>query len=221
MKLKFQLTKLRISLIAIVLVLVVAMALSTKVVSLSDANGTYRTGTTSLQANPKLSVSFADKKWPEIQPFIKEHAVDIVEIDKAIQADLAAAGPKYGHTDGPGNAYAVPVKFTGVGQAMVNDFLPVKVAGLSAKATIYIQMGPALNGTSLRDVTGTVKFEDFVNQLAYQDAATKLNDKVRENVLKPFTKGALVGKTITILGAMSITNPTNYIVIPTQIDVAK
>jgi predicted lipoprotein len=57
--------------------------------------------------------------------------------------------------------------------------------------------------------------------LAYQDAATKLNDKVRENVLKPFTKGALVGKTITILGAMSITNPTNYIVIPTQIDVAK
>ena len=95
MKLKFQLTKLRISLIAIVLVLVVAMALSTKVVSLSDANGTYRTGTTSLQANPKLSVSFADKKWPEIQPFIKEHAVDIVEIDKALQADLAAAGPKY------------------------------------------------------------------------------------------------------------------------------
>jgi predicted lipoprotein len=218
---RVKFTKLRIVLIGITVALVVAMALSTKVVSLSDANSTFRTGTTSLQANPKLSDSFADKKWPEVVPYIKAHAVDILEVDKGIQADITNVGPKYGHTDGPGNAYAVPVKFTGVGQAMVNDFLPVKVAGLSSAATIYVQMGPALNGTSLRDVTGTVKFEDFVNQLAYQDAATKLNDKVRETVLKPFKHGDLVGKTITLYGAMSVTNPTNYIVIPTEITVGK
>jgi predicted lipoprotein len=221
MSLNVKVTKLRIALTAIVVILVISMALSTKVVSLKDANTTFRTGTTSLQANPKISTSFADKKWPEDLSYIKAHAVDIVELDKAIQADMKQAGPKYGHTDGPGNAYAAPIKFTGVGQTMVNDFLPVKVPGLSAAATIYIQMGPALNGTSLRDVTGTVKFEDFVNQLAYQDAATKLNDKVRELVLKPYKHGDLVGKTISIFGAMSITNPTNYVIIPTEIVVGK
>ena len=221
MSLQDRFTRTRVVLLVLGLILVIAMGLSTKVVSLTEANSTFRTGTTSLQANPEISTSFADKKWPEVVPYVKKHAIDIVEIDKGIQSDITKVGPKYGHTDGPGNAYAVPVKFTGVGQAMVNDFLPVKVDGLSAAATIYIQMGPALNGTSLRDVTGTVAFEDFVNQLAYQDAATKLNDKVRENILKPFKKGDLVGKKVTITGAMSVTNPTNYIIIPVEIVVGQ
>jgi hypothetical protein len=55
MSLKVKVTKLRIALTAIVVILVISMALSTKVVSLQDANTTFRTGTTSLQVSQTKS----------------------------------------------------------------------------------------------------------------------------------------------------------------------
>jgi len=221
MSLRIVLSKTKITILGLVIILVVGMALSTKVVSLKDAAG-YRTGTSSLQANTEVSHSFADKTFlPVVVPYIMSHAVDVLTLDKAIQKDLNAAGAKYGHQDGPSNAYAVPVKFTGTAETFVNDFMPVTVPGLTNGVTIYVQMGPALNGTTLRDVTGTVTFQQFVNQLAYQDAATKLNDKVRELVLSKIDKNSLKGKTVTITGAFSVVNPQNYIIMPIKIEVGK
>ena len=34
-----------------------------------------------------------------------------------------------------------------------------------------MQVGPAINGTALRDATGLVNFNDFVNQVEYANAA--------------------------------------------------
>ena len=214
-----RMTKTKLAISIFVVLLLIAMGFSTKVVSLKEANDTFRTGTTSLQADQGKSKTFADKQWPETLAYVKSKAYDLSEIDKAIQSDLAAAGPKYGHTDGPGNAYSVPVKFTGVGSDQINDFLQMKVPGITGSVTVYMQVGPALNGTALRDVTGTVSFQNFVNQLAYQDASTKLNDIVRETVLKPYPPKSLVGKTIEVVGAMSLSNKTNYIIIPVELKV--
>lgn len=221
MRLRAMFSKTKLVILGLVIILVVGMAFSTKVVSLEEAAG-YRTGTSSLQANPGVSTSFADKTFlPVVVPYVMAHAVDVLKLDKAIQKDMNTAGKTYGHQDGPSNAFAVPVKLTGTAEAYVNDFLPVTVPGLTKGVTIYIQMGPALNGTTLRDVTGTVTFEQFVNQLAYQDAATKLNDKVRELVLAKIDKKSLVGKKVTITGAFSVTNLQNYIVMPIKIEISK
>ena len=39
-----------------------------------------------------------------------------------------------------------------------------------------MQIGPAINGTALRDVTGTVDFNEFTNQLEFQEVATEFNN---------------------------------------------
>ncbi len=219
MSLRIRFSRTKLVILGVVIVLLVAMSLSTKVVSLKDAAG-LRTGTSSLQANTDVSHTFADKTYlPVIVPYIMKHAVDVLTLDKAIQKNMTSAGAKYGHQDGPSNAFAVPVKFTGTAEAFVNDFMPVTVPGLTKGVTIYVQMGPALNGTTLRDVTGTVDFQQFVNQLAYQDAATKLNDKVRELVLSKIDKNSLKGKKVTITGAFSVTNQQNYIIMPIKVEV--
>ena len=84
---------------------------------------------------------------------------------------------------------------------------------------MYLQIGPALNGTALRDVTGQVRFGDFENQLAYQDIGTKFNDKVREGVLSTVDKTTLTGKTLNIIGAFSLFNPSQFMIVPISLEV--
>lgn len=202
-------------LIAIGLAVIVAagIGVSTKYVSGADV--------TLLEKGVKAKIDsavFANENYDSlIVPYIKEHATDLAILDAAIIADPLAAGAKYGKRDGDNAAYSVATKFTAVAGELKGDLLVLKVPGV--KTTAYLQVGPSLNGTAIRDVTGTVQFGQFENQLAYQDAGTKLNDKVRANVLDGIDKTKLTGKTINVVGAFSLFNPKQYMIVPISIEV--
>ena len=166
------------------------------------------------------SAAFANEYYDaKIVPYIMANAHDLKELDAAIQADPNAAGAKYGKRDGDNAAYSVATKFTAVAGELKGDLLVLEVEGI--ETVVYLQAGPALNGTAIRDVSGLVNFGMFDNQLAYQDAGTKLNDKVRDNVLSKIDKTALTGKTLTITGAFSLFNPKQYMIVPIAIEVAE
>ena len=165
------------------------------------------------------SAAFANEYYDaKIVPYIVANAHDLKELDAAIQIDPNAAGAKYGKRDGDNAAYSVATKFTAVAGELKGDLLVLKVDGIDT--LVYLQAGPALNGTAIRDVSGLVNFGMFDNQLAYQDAGTKLNDKVRDNVLSKIDKTTLTGKTLTITGAFSLFNPKQYMIVPIAIEVA-
>ena len=166
------------------------------------------------------SAAFANEYYDaKIVPYIVANAHDLKELDAAILADPNAAGAKYGKRDGDNAAYSVATKFTAVAGELKGDLLVLQVEGI--ETLVYLQAGPALNGTAIRDVSGLVNFGMFDNQLAYQDAGTKLNDKVRDNVLSKIDKTALTGKTLTITGAFSLFNPKQYMIVPIAIEVAE
>lgn len=73
--------------------------------------------------------------------------------------------------------------FTGVAGAQQGSLLPVSVEGIPSDTVVQVQVGPAINGTALRDVTGTVSFNDFTNQLEFQNVATVFNERVRDGIL--------------------------------------
>jgi predicted lipoprotein len=154
----------------------------------------------------------------KIVPFILKNAHDLAEIEDAVRTDPAAAGAKYGNRDGDNAAYSVATRFTATGGELVGDMLELRIEGVETQT--WLQLGPALNGTAIRDVTGLVSFNQFDNQLAYQDAGTKLNDKVRELVLSKIDKTTLTGKQITVIGAFSLSNPEIFSVVPISIEVA-
>lgn len=184
---------------------------------------TYVTGAdvTLLEKGVKAKVdsaAYADLNYEaKIVPYILANAVDLAELDAAIIADPDAAGENYGNRDGGNAAYSVPTKFTAVAGELKGDLLVLEIEGVST--TVYLQIGPALNGTALRDVTGQVKFGDFENQLAYQDIGTKLNDKVRDGVLSTVDKTTLTGKTLNIVGAFSLFNPAQFMIVPISLEV--
>lgn len=199
--------------LGLVLVVAVAIGVSTKYVTGADV--------TLLEKGVKAKVdsaAYAEANYQKtIVPYVLSNSYPLDELDAQIIADPNVAGSKYGKRDGDNAAYSVATKFTAVGGELKGDLLVLKVQGV--KTPVYLQVGPALNGTALRDVTGIVKFTDFENQLAYQDIGTKLNDKVRDTVLSEIDKSTLTGKTMDIIGVFSLFNTKQYMIVPVSLKV--
>ena len=136
-----------------------------------------------------------------------------------LQQDADAAGKQYGHRDGS-SPYTFPVKVSGTAGEVTSGLLPLTIEGLPKDVRIAIQVGPAINGTALRDATGLVKFNDFVNQVEYANAGTALNDLVKQRVLADLDPATLAGRTVTVVGATAPLNPTTVTVTPISVEVA-
>ncbi len=187
-------------------VLVVSMALDTKVVKIGAEQST--------DFSPE---SYGEKAFPEIQAAVEKKAVDAATLAKAIQDDQQGASDKYGVQGliGP----EMPVRFTGVAGKAEDGVYTVKVPGVPDGVTIRVQTGPAINGTDLRDATGTIRFEQFKNQIQYQNAGSGINEAMKNQVLSKLDVSNLTGKTITVTGVFLLLAPDTWTVTPVRLSV--
>ena len=127
--------------------------------------------------------------------------MEITELLPQIIDDPEAAGEKYGHRAGVSSPYAYAVSGEGVAGKVDGTLLPLTIDGVPDDVQVMLQIGPAINGTALRDATGLVDFNDFLNQIEYANAATELNNKVKSDVLADFDAKGAEGKTVRFVGA--------------------
>ncbi|UUT36025.1 DUF2291 domain-containing protein [Microbacterium elymi] len=198
--------------IGVLVLLVIAMALSTKVV---PKDSELAQGTQQFNA-----AEYGATQFPKIQDYIAKNAVDASTLATAVKADAAAAAKQYGKS-ADGATYIIPVTFTGVvGTIPASGYTPITVTGLPDDIKVGLQLGPAVNGTDLRDVTGTVTLNDFENQIQYQDAGAAINEELKKNLAKMDASG-LEGQTVKVEGAFTLINPQQWNVTPSQITVEK
>lgn len=194
---------------AAALVLLIAMALDTKVVPIgSDA-----------QPQAFSPEAFGAAEFPKIQAGIEARAVDAPTLAAAIVKDKDAAAKQYGIASSAGVGSEISVKFTGVVGEGKSGIYVVAVQGIPDTITVKLQTGPAINGTSLRDATGTIQFGQFVNQIEYQNAGAALNKEMKKQVLAKIDTANLTGKTVAVIGAFKLINPKNWLVTPVKLDV--
>jgi predicted lipoprotein len=191
------------------LALIAAMALDTKVVKIGSPADT-QPGAFSPQA-------FGQSEFPKIQAGIEQRAVDAQTLADAIVKDKNAAGKQYGVEAGVGPEMSV--KFIGVVGDGQSGVYAISVAGIPDTISIRVQTGPAINGTDLRDATGTISFGQFVNQIEYQNAGAALNKEMKKQVLAKIDTANLKGKTISVVGAFKLINPKRWLVTPVKLDV--
>jgi len=192
-------------------VVLVAAGFNVKVVSTADADAAATEG----QLDP---AAYAADQFGTITGHVQDEAVELPDLLSQLAA--GADESELGNTSGASSAYAFPVTFTGVAGAATAPVMPVTVEGVPPETTVQVQVGPALSGTALRDVTGDISFNEFTNQLEYQNVATQLNDLVRTDVLADFDAAAAQGKSITVTGAFLRVNPQLVSVVPISIEVA-
>ena len=195
------------------LVVVGAAIASTRVLSVGEA-------AEASQAGAFEPADYAAEHFDEdIVPLITDEAVDL----STLLADLAGGADEadFGNSAGSSSAFSFPVTFTGVAGTPNGSILPVTVDGLPEGTVVQVQIGPAINGTAIRDATGTVKFNDFTNQLEFQEVATELNTLVKDQVLADVDPAAIAGKTITVTGAFTRVNPALVSVVPVSLEIAQ
>jgi predicted lipoprotein len=197
--------------VVILIVVLVAVFFNVKVVSIADATA----------ASPDAfdPASFAaDNYASEIVPQIEKDAVPLA----SLLTDLAAGADEaeFGNSSGTASSFSFPVTFTGVAGTPAAGVVPIAIDGVPAGVTVQLQVGPALNGTALRDVTGTISFDQFTNQLEYQQVGTELNDQVKATVLDSLDVASLAGKTVTVTGAYTRVNPALVSVVPVKLEVS-
>jgi predicted lipoprotein len=202
---------------AVTVALLAAIAATTTTVSASDPEAAGAGGETF------DAVQYAEEKYAgEVVPTIQENAVPITELLPQIIEDPEAAGEQYGHRSGASSPYAYPTSGEGVAGAVDGTLLPLTIEGLPDDVEVMLQIGPAINGTALRDATGLVDFNDFLNQIEYANAATELNNKVKSDVLADFDAAAAEGKTVRFVGAFAYgSNPAVLQVTPVELEVTE
>lgn len=198
--------------IGLAIVLLLAMFFSTKIL---PAGSTAAQGPAAFNA-----ADYGKQQFPKQQAFIDQNAVDAATLAAAIQKDPTAAAQKYGKS-ADGATYVVPVKFTGVvGAIPPAGYTPITVSGLPSGTKVGLQLGPAINGTDLRDVTGDITLNNFQNQIQLQDAGSAINDQLKAE-LSSVDAASLTGKTIQVYGAFTLINPQLWNVTPSRITVEK
>lgn len=189
-------------------VVVVAIGASAKVVKIGSA--------ADVRQEAFSPEAYGAAQFPKVKEDVVKRAVDAVELANALAADKAAAAKKYGVGDA---TPVIPVKFTGVVEERKSNFNTVKVDGMPDGVGIRIQTGPAINGTDLRDATGTIDFGQFKNQIEFQNAGSALNNQMKKDVLANIDPEKLTGKTVTVTGVFKLVNPKNWFVTPVEMDV--
>jgi len=188
----------------VVLIVAIAMGFGTKIVKIGE-DSTGQSGAFSPE-------QFGQTEFPKIQAAVEKRAVDAATLAAAVAKDQAAAVKAYGV---PGNTGPeLSVKFTGTVGEGQSGVYHVAVDGVPASVTVRVQTGPAINGTDLRDATGTITFGQFVNQIEYQNAGSALNNALKKAVLSKVDTSKLTGKKITVVGVFELINPNNWLVTP-------
>lgn len=195
----------------VTLVVLVIAAFNVKVVSTADADAAT--------AGAFDPADFAAENYDDIAAGVEDDAIPLSELVASLDAGEPEAD--FGNTSGASSAFAFPVTFTGVAGTATPPVMPVTVEGVPAGVTVQIQVGPAINGTALRDVSGTISFNQFTNQLEYQNVGTELNNIARDKVLADFDAAAAAGKTIKVTGTYLRVNPALISVVPVSIEVVE
>ncbi len=195
---------------AAVLALLVAMALST----------TFKDADAPVEGAPVAfdPASYGEETYgPKVVPAIEEAAVELPTLTQALAADPDAAGEQYGKRPAPSSPWSYAVTFTGTAAAPESGLMQVTVPGVTSR--VSVQIGPAVNGTALRDAVGFIEFGQFLNQVEYADAATALNTEMKADLLQGLDPASLVGQEVTVVGATAPLNPEVITVTPVSIEV--
>ena len=148
---------------------------------------------------------------------VRDGAVDITSVLNTIQVDgngsvskddLIGVTTEYGIIT-PGEAHVYAVAATGTVTSVDTDSsrgtLQLQADGYEGAIQINVYIGPRLPSadTSIRDAVG-ISFGDFKEQTEYGQVASEINNRVRDEVLAELDFESMVGRQVTVLGAMTI-----------------
>jgi predicted lipoprotein len=176
-------------------------------------------GTASQTFDPE---TYVNQIWDSrVVPTVVQQAHDAGEVLAALKADQRAAQQRYGHQEGDG-PYTFLVKGVGrvvsINTSSRSGTLGIDLPPYDGKADLFLQIGPVILGTAIRDGVGFIHFGQFVNQIQYAQVADALNARAVQVAQRIHPTG-LQGKLLRFYGVFALTDPQTILVAPVKLDV--
>ena len=156
--------------------------------------------------NPDRSV--ADIWDSKVKPYFAEKTATLDEVMLAVNADVDAAGEKYGHREKQGSApWTLTVKLEGTVVAAETKSRAAYIevdSNDDGKADARVQIGPIVRGTAIRDSLPFVNFNEFRNQIDWAQFGKAFNNRVNDEVLSSLPRENLVGMKVRAEGAFPL-----------------
>ncbi len=176
----------------------------------------------------------------QVLPTYEEQAQDLTTLLALIDSNEASAITQYGHRSGTG-AYSFMVK----GEAQVVTFDTTSRSGLflldlippggAPDGTVDASMavGPLIKisqRAAVRDAVGFIEYGKFVNQQEFADVANAMGDRItlmiatalgvdNADAIRDIPPASIEGKRISFIGAFSLEDRANIIIVPTELQV--
>jgi predicted lipoprotein len=88
-------------------------------------------------------------------------------------------------------------------------------------ATVVLQVGPVITGTTIRDALPALGFDRFVNQIEHADVGNELNARVERELLMGLDRAALRGRHVRFAGMASFEEGRPPTVTPVRLEVER
>ena len=188
----------------VVLCCCIALLSGCKIIATADKH--EASSANSAQAPDKgFDAKVAELWHAKVLPYAQSKAGKLQNVQAAIAVNADEAGAKYGYREkGDSNPWTMLAQIDGKIVAANTESraatIDVDVDG-DGKADVQIQIGPVIRGTAIRDVLDFVSFNDFTNQIDFAQFGKAFNTYANDKVLKSVLRDAMVGKTVSALGA--------------------
>jgi predicted lipoprotein len=187
--------------------------------SLGKANaGSSVAGSQNLSPDKYVAAIWSSK----VLPTVRRSVVDLPRLLAALKNDRAKASERYGHYSVLDSPPAFLIKGSGrvVSVDTVSLISKIGVAlGAGGKPDVFLQIGPIISGTDVRDALPFINFNQFVNQVQFGEVAIAFNSKVRETALAKLDPAKLKGKHVVFTGAFTGSAARHVLITPITLEV--
>jgi len=161
---------------------------------------------------------YATFAFPELVEVYEETAVDVARVGAALRDDPEAGAEEFGVDLGSGR-YGFALSAVGEVSEVTDDFITIAIAD-DPDLDVRVPLTTAVNGTPIRDASGTVAFGDFRDQTQYQDVANEFRQLMLDEVIAPLDLAGAEGQEISVVGAwLQGGPPDTFVIQPVRIDI--
>jgi predicted lipoprotein len=164
------------------------------------------------------ATAFSKKLWNDQLPARINSAVGLDVLLPALQSNPGQAFDKYSNALAIGNIRYSLVQAAGRVTAVDENTVTIQ----AGNATIHLQT-EYVYGNAIRDASGLVDIQHFVNTADLNNVSEALNKQVREQVLPPFKKAVQKADSVWFAGALELNKEHVHLqelqIIPVQVKI--
>ena len=143
---------------------------------------------------------YAQKFWNDSLPHCIANAAELSFVMQLLNDNPDSAFENYGHKLGISKTYYFLVKGKGIIEAVNDESLEILLVN-QKKIEIATDF---IFGNAVRDGSGKVNINDFLNMTDFNDVSVAINKLVKEKVVSRLRNSAAAGKNLEFAGALEI-----------------